>query len=694
MIILSQSGSTMRLDIVQDDAMIKRMIPRTWRIIFSRWGRLRPIQRLAIPVIRSGENALLFAPTASGKTEAVMAPIIERALEEHWQEGSVFFISPTRALVNDLYERLDPLFDELPITLGRRTGDYREVHQKKWTHFILCTPEALDSLLCRFPEIFLQTRVLIFDELHMIYGRERGEQLRCLIQRIEWIRSCKSTSLQKIGLSATLANPDDIAKAFLGKTYRILKAPYKRELQLISSLPHGKPSNVAQQIVQLVREHGFKKVLIFTNTKAHAEVLGAELKKVYLSGQVFVHHGKLSRNVRLTSEEGFKRARSALCVATTTLEVGVDIGGIDAIGLASIPNAFESFIQRIGRGRRKDITIPYFVFYRNDIEKKILETFQTLIDNGLMPSIPSYPLPGAAVQQTFSYALQKRRVGASLNALWRIWQTLGFEKKVYMPIFLEFLEEAGETGYLVQQGELFYPGEKLLEAFEKGTIHSTIPGEQSLLSVLDDLGNVIAEIYYDSDVAPGEIFQIGGRLYKILKIHDHRVYARPYVGPYRQHTHAPFPVTVPMHWHYQFGEYLLRTLFPMFEPHSRPFMHMDGELIVIHALGMGGGFVWSQALATMNGWKVRYTDALQTVFIHVAELPTIWIPFEQAVTTVVGKYRGKLARMYGQPPWFDLYPSDLQIAHFLAVLAWPALRNFLKNIRFFHHPGLHEIKQN
>jgi ATP-dependent Lhr-like helicase len=166
---------------------VKEQIPHTWPLFFARHGRFTPIQQQAIPPILNGRHTLLIAATASGKTEAVLAPLLERNWRTLTSRPSplapassslrLLYICPTRALVRDLYERLQPILSDTDITIGMKTGDVAMTAQIP--NILLTTPESTDSLLTRSPRLYTDLQSIDLDENHLFDGTPRGDQLRC-----------------------------------------------------------------------------------------------------------------------------------------------------------------------------------------------------------------------------------------------------------------------------------------------------------------------------------------------------------------------------------------------------------------------------------------------------------------------------------------------------------------------------------
>ena len=176
---------------------LKARLPRTWTPFFARHGNLTPVQQQAIPSILDGKNTLVMAATATGKTEAVIAPLLERYCLGPIRQPKrtlppsrlrILYICPTRALVRDLYERLRVPFAALELSLVMKSGDTGPVSTKRPPTVLITTPESTDSLLTRAPRLLTQLEAVVLDEIHLFDGGPRGDHLRCLLRRIEIVQ--------------------------------------------------------------------------------------------------------------------------------------------------------------------------------------------------------------------------------------------------------------------------------------------------------------------------------------------------------------------------------------------------------------------------------------------------------------------------------------------------------------------------
>ena len=167
---------------------IRDKLLKTNRVFFSRFPSLTDVQNKTIPKILEGQNCLIISPTASGKTEAVIAPICERILSEHSQIETlkhllVVYVIPTRALVNDIYKRLEDSLLRLNISIASKTSDKDNFKIENPQNILFTTPESLDSLLMRHPQVLKNLEYVIIDELHFLDNNYRGDQLRVLLKQ-------------------------------------------------------------------------------------------------------------------------------------------------------------------------------------------------------------------------------------------------------------------------------------------------------------------------------------------------------------------------------------------------------------------------------------------------------------------------------------------------------------------------------
>lgn len=328
-------------------------------------------QTVAIPKIIEGKNVLLVAPTGSGKTEAVLLPIFDQLLKIKDRQGiSVVYITPMRALNRDLLKRLDFWSRRLGFTVEIRHGDTPQKERRKQSikppDFLVTTPETLQAILPgkRMRTHLRHVRWVVIDEVHELAGDRRGAQLTIGLERL---RKITDKDFQRIGLSATVGNPEQISAFIAGRnSCEVLQVSPAKEARYFVEFPHPTDEDhvVAQslytapeaaarlnRIWELVEEHD--STLIFVNSRTNAETLGSKFHQ--LKRNLAVHHGSLPREERVRAENEFKDGKTKALVCTSTLELGIDIGSVDLTIQYMSPRQVSSLIQRVGRsGHRLD----------------------------------------------------------------------------------------------------------------------------------------------------------------------------------------------------------------------------------------------------------------------------------------------------------------------------------------------------
>ena len=332
-------------------------------------------QALAFPPILEGKNVLLIAPTGTGKTEAVVLPVFSRLVEEKNQEQKgiqIIYITPLRALNRDMFKRLTYWAEQLGITVEVRHGDTekktRRLQAKKPPTMLVTTPETLQSILpgTQMRRHLKNVKVVIVDEVHDLAGSKRGAQLSIALERL---RQVTNFEFQRIGLSATIGNSQEIAKYLAGTRRKIsivqaiMEKGYNYSVEFPSLIQSdfdlaGKleatpeVASRIRRIIELVDSH--KSTLVFVNSRTVAEVLGHKLAQVGRD-DIAVHHGSISKDERVAIEDSFKNGQLRAIICTSTLELGIDIGSVDLVIQYMSPRQVNSLIQRVGRsGHRLD----------------------------------------------------------------------------------------------------------------------------------------------------------------------------------------------------------------------------------------------------------------------------------------------------------------------------------------------------
>ncbi len=324
-------------------------------------------QEKAIPRIRSGANVLLVAPTGIGKTEAALLPVLDHIVRETPEPTSCLYITPLRALNRDMLRRMTFFADRLGVRVAVRHGDTSPQERAAITRhppdILITTPETFQILFTgrRLREHLRSIRWVVVDEIHELASDERGAQLAIGLERL---RDLIGHEFQRIGLSATVGSPEEVA-AFLGgvgrdvevirvripKGLRIrveMPAPSKGDTEISERLRvQVGQATALRRCYELIKEHA--STLFFVNTRDTAEFLSSRLAAWYQDPTIGVHHGSLSKDVRVQMEDDFKAGTLRALVCTSSLELGIDVGGADFVLQYNSPREVSRLVQRIGR---------------------------------------------------------------------------------------------------------------------------------------------------------------------------------------------------------------------------------------------------------------------------------------------------------------------------------------------------------
>ncbi|TDQ53766.1 DEAD/DEAH box helicase [Actinorugispora endophytica] len=398
------------------------------------WPGLRPLQREALAPLAGGEDAVLLAPTAGGKTEAAVFPLLSAMAAGGWSGVSLLYVCPIKALLNNLLPRLRSYAGWMGRSVGLWHGDVgasaRQRVLRDRPDILLTTPESLEGMLVSAKvdhrDVFAGLRAVVVDEVHAFAGDDRGWHLLAVLERLT--RLC-GRPVQRVGLSATVGNPDDLLAWLQGggagtRPGRVV-APGVR---LPGAVPPAEPppgdveldyvgslDNAAKVIAAL---HAGEKRLVFCDSRQAVEQLGAALRPRGVT--VFLSHASLSADERRRAEAAFAEARDCVIVSTSTLELGIDVGDLDRVIQVNAPGTVASFLQRVGRTGRRAGTRRNCLFLTLD-EAGLLRASALLRLWGRHWVEPVTPTPEPrhiVAQQLLALCLQESRVG---ERLWREW---------------------------------------------------------------------------------------------------------------------------------------------------------------------------------------------------------------------------------------------------------------------------------
>ena len=417
------------------------------------WGTLRALQEEAVEPILRGESALLIAPTAGGKTEAAVFPLLSRLLSEDWKPISVLYVCPIKALLNNLESRLRQYSDWLGRRVGVWHGDIGKSDRRRITKnppdILLATPESLEVMLVSrrtdHANLFSDVRAVVIDEIHAFAGDDRGWHLLAVLDRISHL---SAHNIQRVGLSATVGNPEALLGWLTGGAGLpgIVISP-NAEGSMRSDIEVDYVGSLSNAAIVISRLHRGEKRLVFCDSRSQVESLAGELRQ--LGVQTFVSHSSLSVDERRRAEAAFSEARNCVIVATSTLELGIDVGDLDRVIQIDAPPAVAAFLQRLGRTGRRTGTRRNCLFLSTSEESflrslGLLELWSRGYVEPVIPPQSPYPI---LAQQVMTLCLQESGIG---RHTWGKW--LG---GIAHSVQLSVAESEQLVEHMLQQGYLF-----------------------------------------------------------------------------------------------------------------------------------------------------------------------------------------------------------------------------------------------
>ncbi|MCU1284097.1 MAG: box helicase domain protein [Acidobacteriales bacterium] len=524
---------------------------RIQRWIWSEgWTDLRDIQEQSIPsLINADQDVIISAATASGKTEAAFFPIISHLLRDDSNMGSVLYISPLKALINDQWSRLEEICDSLEIPVVAWHGDISASRKHRFLTspkgILLITPESLEALFVTrgssIPALVTSLKYVVVDELHSFIGSERGKQLQSLLHRVE---SCAGKTIARVALSATLGNmrlAADFLRPRTGESVRLLNSTADRhDLKVIvkcymeEDQPDAGKSSATEEIAQdLYLTLKGTNNLIFPNSRSqvetYADLLRSKCEKDGVPNEFWAHHGNLSRQLREETEQALKSgACPATAVCTSTLELGIDIGSVRSIAQIGSPPSVASLRQRLGRsGRRrgesailrclcKEFPVRSKSAISDRLHEGLIQTvamIRLLIKGWFEPPDVNGLHASTFVQQVMSVIAE--RSGASAALIWSLLVENGPFDGIDKERFLSILREMGNKKLIMQDrtglllhGEL---GEKLVNNYE---FYSAFVSEDEF--VLQHEGRTLGSLPISRPLVADQRIIFGGRRWRVI----------------------------------------------------------------------------------------------------------------------------------------------------------------------------------
>lgn len=554
-----------------DSSGFEQLEPRIQRWIWAEgWTSLRDAQEWAVPVlVHADQDVIIAAATAAGKTEAAFLPILTNLLNNDDPPGAVLYISPLKALINDQWDRLSRLCEQLEIPVVAWHGDVSSSKKHRFLKssegVLLITPESLEALFVNrgssLGGVFQHLRYIVVDELHAFIGSERGKQLQSLMHRVELAAGRR---LPRVGLSATLGdmrmasaflrpgNADNVtviesknANQTLQVQVRGYIQPPMSELKKKPAQPNEQEGNEDETENEAspdfaIAEHLYKVLrgsnnLIFPNSRSQVEWYADQLRrrceKDGVPNEFWPHHGSLSKDLREQAEHALKACdRPASAICTTTLELGIDIGSIKTVVQIGAPPSVASLRQRLGRSGRRPGEKATLRVYCKESPLTEKSSLSDQLRQGLVQTIAMVRLlargwfeppraqgihASTLVQQCLSIIAQCG--GASAADLWKSLIDEGAFPGIEKSDFVKLLKSLGEHELIVQDSSgLLLPGtvgERMINHYE---FYSAFTSDEEFRLVCD--GKALGSVPVSRPLTKDQRIIFGGRRWQVRDV--------------------------------------------------------------------------------------------------------------------------------------------------------------------------------
>jgi len=502
--------------------------PKVRELAKSRFKKLTSIQSLAIPRILKGESLLLIAGTGFGKTEAAMLPLFSKLLEEKPKPIALLYITPLRALNRDLFSRLFWWGDRLNLSIAIRHGDTPEIERKEQREtpplILITTPESLQIILAGkvMRKHLANVRYVVIDEVHELLGSKRGVSLLFALARLRLLTRKK---FQTIALSATIGNPQDFAKA-LG--VKVVKSLEERELEA-TVLVKGD----IDTLVELINRA--KSSIVFTNTRDQAEWLTKKLKERL--NKVEVDHRFIEKSYGKLVESKLRESALQCVVATSSLELGIDIGEVEVVIQYSSPRQVVKLLQRAGRSLHRGMKKQRVVILASESE---LHECAAIVELALERKLERTEIPSLSLDilahQIVGLCLNRDFV--NLEAIYELARSVYPFRKLRKKELIEVVDFLCDLGLIKRCGNLIRRRRRAWEYYYENA--STIP-ESKFISMKDIAsGKLIAKLdsnFVSEYCSPGATFVCAGVTWRVVSVEEacvhverceHDFYAIPY----------------------------------------------------------------------------------------------------------------------------------------------------------------------
>jgi ATP-dependent Lhr-like helicase len=523
--------------------VFETLSPQLQKVVQKRFKEPTLPQKLAIPSVASGLNTLIIAPTGSGKTEAALLKIFDKIINDKPKPVSTLYVTPMRALNRDMVDRMLWWGKELELEVSVRHGDTSPYERQLQIEFppdiMITTLEQLQPMLTgkRIRELLRNVKYLILDEIHETVDSKRGVQLAVALERIRELCG----DFQLIMLSATVAQPEEVGAFFSGgRVVNVVKADIlkKVEIKAINPKPKSEDSKIATKIfssketaarlrtmMDLIKKS--RATLVFTNTRDFAEILASRIKMLDKTFPTEIHHSSLSKEVRIKAEKDFKNETLKSLIATSSLQLGIDIGAVDLVLQYMSPRQVTQLIQRVGRSGHELSKVSKGVIITAD-EDDVFESAviaRKALSNELEPLVfhkNSYDvLAHQLIGLTFDFG------SIELEKAYQIVKRAYPYKDLPYAEFLEVCKQLDRLGLVFLDGSIRKKTRGFSYYFEN---LSTIPNlkQYRVFNMIDNsFVGVLDEEFIALHGEPNTTFIVKGQPWRIITVEGDKVMVEP-----------------------------------------------------------------------------------------------------------------------------------------------------------------------
>lgn len=513
-----------------------------------------PFQHQAWKAYLRGDSGIVNAPTGTGKTYSLGIPTLLEFIQENpdyedrLNNGlQVLWITPIRALAKEIHLAMTRACEGLgvPWRVEARTGDtssaQRAKQKKQMPEFLITTPESLHILMAskQYPKLFANLKTIVVDEWHELMGSKRGVQVELAISRLKGLQP----KLKTWGISATIGNMDDAMEVLLGtqhleKPGTLIKANIKKKLEVVSILPDEIETypwaghlgiRLLQKVIPIIENS--TSTLIFTNTRSQSEIWYQKILDVApeLAGQIAMHHGSISRDLRGWVEDALHEGKLKAVVCTSSLDLGVDFRPVETIIQVGGPKGIARFMQRAGRSGHQPGAVSRIHFLpTNSLELIESAAMRDAIKKGVIEErIPYIRSFDVLIQYMLTLAVSE---GFDEKQLYKEITTTYAYNSVTPEEWqwcLRFITTGGESLWaydefkkVVIEDGLYKVTDRRMARQIRLSIGTIVGDEVMRIKFMSGgyLGTI--EEYFISRLKPGDVFWFAGRNLELVKIKD------------------------------------------------------------------------------------------------------------------------------------------------------------------------------